>query len=66
MSSIVWSAGFLSAMVLTLVVVTIMFDLLELAPSELIQSLIGNMPVPDDVRASLSRQFGLDPPVQER
>lgn len=55
-----------SAVVLILVVVTIMFFLLELTPGEPIQSLIGNMPVPEDVRTSLARQFGLDRPLGER
>lgn len=55
-----------SAVVLTLVVVTVMFLLLELTPGEPIQALIGNMPVPDDVRASLAAQFGLDRPLLER
>lgn len=55
-----------SAAVLVLVVVTVMFLLLELTPGEPIQALIGNMPVPDDVRASLAQQFGLDRPLFER
>lgn len=55
-----------SAAVLVVVVVTVMFLLLELTPGEPIQALIGNMPVPDDVRASLAQQFGLDRPLFER
>lgn len=55
-----------SAAVLVLVVVTIMFLLLELTPGEPIQALVGNMPVPDDVREGLARQFGLDRPLLER
>jgi len=56
----------ISAALLILVVVTVMFLLLELTPGEPIQALIGNMPVPDDVRASLATQFGLDRPPFER
>lgn len=55
-----------SAVLLTLVVITIMFFLLELAPGEPVQALVGNMPVPDDLRAALSAQFGLDKPMWER
>lgn len=55
-----------SAVLLTLVVITIMFFLLELAPGEPVQALVGNMPVPDDLRAALAAQFGLDKPMWER
>lgn len=56
----------LSAAALMLVVVTLMFFLLELAPGEPIQALVGNMPVPEDVRAAMTSQFGFDRPLPER
>ena len=55
-----------SATVLVVIVVTLMFFLLELAPGEPIQALVGNMPVPDDVRAAMTAQFGFDRPLPER
>lgn len=55
-----------SAAVFILVVITIMFLLLELTPGDPIQSLIGNMPVTDELRAQLTAQFGLDQPLLTR
>ena len=55
-----------SAVALVAVVVVLMFTLLELTPGDPIQSLVGNMPVSEDLRAELTAQFGLDRPVVER
>lgn len=55
-----------SAVALIFSVVVLMFILLELTPGDPIQSLVGNMPVSDDLRAQLTAQFGLDRPMLER
>lgn len=55
-----------SAVVLIFGVVVLMFFLLELAPGDPIQSLVGNMPVTDELREQLASQFGLDRPLIER
>lgn len=55
-----------SAAAFILVVLTIMFLLLEMTPGDPIQSLVGNMPVTDELRAALTQQFGLDRPLWER
>ena len=55
-----------SAVALVAVVLVLMFTLLELTPGDPIQSLVGNMPVSEDLRAQLTAQFGLDRPVVER
>lgn len=47
-------------------VIVLMFVLLELAPGDPIQSLVGNMPVSDELRQQLMVQFGLDRPPLER
>lgn len=55
-----------SALLLIASVVVMMFLLLELAPGDPIQALVGNMPVTDELRAKLVLEFGLDGSVYER
>lgn len=55
-----------SSLVLILVVVVAMFVLLELAPGDPVQAMIGEAPVPQAYRDQLVREFGLDRPVHER
>lgn len=55
-----------SSVVLLLVVIAILFLLLEIAPGDPIQTLVGDVPVPEAMRAELTAAFGLDRPVWER
>jgi len=55
-----------SAAILLLVVITILFLLLEIAPGDPIQTLVGDVPVSETLRAQLTASFGLDKPVWER
>ncbi|NJC63144.1 ABC transporter permease [Planosporangium flavigriseum] len=55
-----------SSMLLVFSVVVIMFLLLELAPGDPIQGLVGQMPVTDEFRASMVEAYGLDRPIHER
>ena len=55
-----------SAVILLLVVVTILFLLLEIAPGDPIQTLVGDVPVSETLRAQLTASFGLDKPIWER
>ena len=68
MNSMVWTyfrwAG--SSLLLILCVVVMMFGLLELVPGDPIQALVGNMPVTEELRQTLTVQFGLDKSVHER
>jgi len=56
----------LSSVVLLLVVITILFLLLELAPGDPVQTLVGDIPVSDAFRAQITASFGLDKPLLER
>lgn len=56
----------ISSIVLFIAVLTVLFFLLEMAPGDPVQSLIGETPVTDEYRAQLTREFGLDRPVWER
>lgn len=55
-----------SAVILLLVVITILFLLLEIAPGDPIQTLVGDVPVSETLRAQLTASFGLDKPIWER
>lgn len=55
-----------SSLILLLVVITLLFLLLQLAPGDPIQTLVGDVPVPEELRAQLNATFGLDRPVWER
>jgi peptide/nickel transport system permease protein len=55
-----------SAVMLLASVIAMMFGLLELTSGDPIQALVGNMPVTDELRKSLTEQFGLDRTVYER
>jgi len=55
-----------SAFILLLVVITILFLLLEIAPGDPIQTLVGDVPVSEALRAQLTASFGLDKPIWER
>jgi len=56
----------LSSVILLLVVISILFLLLELAPGDPIQTLVGDVPVTQALRDQLTASFGLDRPVWER
>ncbi|UKA60468.1 ABC transporter permease [Arthrobacter sp. FW306-2-2C-D06B] len=55
-----------SSLLLIFAVVVAMFVLLQLAPGDPIQGLVGDMPVTDEYRAVLTSTFGLDQPVYVR
>jgi len=56
----------LSALILIFVVITVMFFLLEIAPGDPIQSLVGQVPVSDAFREQMNAAYGLDRPLVER
>lgn len=68
MKAVLWHYGRLlaSSVLLLLIVITILFLLLELAPGDPIQTLVGDVAVSDELRASLTATFGLDKPIGER
>lgn len=55
-----------SSLVLIFVVIFVMFVLLELAPGDPVQSLVGAMPVTDAFREQMTIAYGLDRPLFER
>lgn len=55
-----------SSLILLLVVITILFLLLEIAPGDPIQTLVGDVPIPEALRQQIYATFGLDKPVWER
>lgn len=55
-----------SSLMLVFVVLLIMFVLLEVAPGDPIQALVGNMPVTDAFREQMTRAYGLDRSLAER
>lgn len=55
-----------SALILIFVVITVMFFLLEIAPGDPIQSLVGQVPVSEEFRAQMTEAYGLDRPLHER
>lgn len=56
----------LSSLLLFLAVLTVLFLLLEIAPGDPVQSLVGDNPVSDEFRQQLIASFGLDKPLWER
>lgn len=56
----------ISSFVLLLVVITIMFLLLQAAPGDPIQTLVGDAPVPESFRRQLVETYGLDEPLYQR
>lgn len=55
-----------SSLVLLLVVITILFLLLEIAPGDPVQTLVGDTPVSEAFRQQITASFGLDKPLWER
>lgn len=56
----------LSSFALFLAVITVLFFLLELAPGDPVQSLIGDVPITDAVREQIIAAYGLDQPAWQR
>lgn len=56
----------LHSFLLFLAVVTALFFLLEIAPGDPIQSLVGDVPLSEEFRTQIVASFGLDRPVWER
>src|SRR4051794_31117998 len=56
----------LSSFVLFIAVVTVLFFLLELAPGDPVQTLVGDVPLSDEFRAQIMAAYGLDKPLIER
>lgn len=56
----------LSSFLLFIVVVTVLFFLLELAPGDPVQALVGDVPLTDEFRDRIMAAYGLDKPVWER
>jgi peptide/nickel transport system permease protein len=56
----------LSSFILFVAVVTVLFFLLELAPGDPIQALVGDVPLSDELRERLTITYGLDRPLVER
>ncbi|KRA24303.1 hypothetical protein ASD65_07600 [Microbacterium sp. Root61] len=56
----------LSSLILLIVVITILFLLLEIAPGDPIQTLVGDVPISEALRQQIYATFGLDKPVWER
>ncbi len=55
-----------SSLVLFVVVITVLFLLLELAPGDPVQSLVGDVPISPAFEAQITAAFGLDRPLWER
>lgn len=55
-----------SSLILLIVVITILFLLLELAPGDPVQTLVGDTPVSEAFREQITASFGLDRPIWER
>jgi peptide/nickel transport system permease protein len=55
-----------SSLLLFVAVLTVLFLLLEIAPGDPVQSLIGETPVTEEYREQLTATFGLDRPAWER
>lgn len=57
---------FASGVLLIFLVVSFLFLLLQLAPGDPVQAMVGGYPVSDEYRAQMEREFGLDRPLFER
>ncbi|MCR2811269.1 MULTISPECIES: ABC transporter permease [unclassified Microbacterium] len=55
-----------SSLILLGVVITILFLLLEIAPGDPIQTLVGDVPISEALRQQIYATFGLDKPLWER
>ena len=55
-----------SGIVLLFLVATFMFFLLQLAPGDPVQAMVGGYPVSDEYRAQMEEQFGLNLPLFQR
>lgn len=55
-----------SSLVTIFAVITVMFLMLELAPGDPLQALVGEAAVPEQFRAEVSAEFGLDKSLPER
>ncbi len=56
----------LSSFILFIVVITVLFFLLELAPGDPVQALVGDVPLTEEFRERLTAAYGLDEPTWER
>jgi peptide/nickel transport system permease protein len=56
----------LSSFILFVVVITVLFFLLELAPGDPVQALVGDVPLTDAFREQIMAAYGLDKPIWER
>jgi peptide/nickel transport system permease protein len=56
----------LSSFLLFVAVITVLFFLLELAPGDPVQALVGDVPLSDEFRDRIIASYGLDKPVWER
>lgn len=56
----------LSSAILFLVVITVLFFLLEIAPGDPVQTLVGDVPISPEFRARITEAYGLDLPAWQR
>lgn len=56
----------LSSFILFIAVITVLFFLLEIAPGDPVQSLVGDVPLSESFRAQIMAAYGLDKPLGER
>jgi len=56
----------LSSLLLFVAVITVLFFLLEIAPGDPVQTLVGDVPISPQLREQVTAAFGLDRPVWER
>ncbi|MFC7403040.1 ABC transporter permease [Citricoccus sp. GCM10030269] len=56
----------LSSFILFIAVITVLFFLLEMAPGDPIQTLVGDVPLSEAFREQITAAYGLDRPVWER
>src|SRR5690606_31640002 len=56
----------LSSLILFVVVITVLFFLLELAPGDPVQTLVGDVPISPEFRAKITAAYGLDLPAWQR
>jgi peptide/nickel transport system permease protein len=63
---IYWGRLLLSSFILFIAVITVLFFLLELAPGDSVQSLVGDAPLSEEFREQITAAYGLDKPVWDR
>src|SRR5690606_10956240 len=68
MKARLWHYGslLLSSFILFITVITVLFFLLELAPGDPVQALVGDVPLTEEFRQQLIAAYGLDRPAWER